>query len=73
MKIGQVFLGKPVHWLLWAVIVAVLYWLGSQSLHVRNFVPFLLVLIALAGGSVLVVLATYKKGDHVTREPFEEQ
>ena len=73
MKLNQVFLGKPVHWLLWAVIVAVLYWLGSQSLHVRSFVPFLLILLALAAGSVLVVLATHKKGERVTRESFEEE
>ncbi len=72
MKLGRIFLGRPLHWLLWAGIVAVLYWLGSQSLHVRSFVPFLLVLIALAGVSVFVVLATYKKGERVTREPFEE-
>ncbi|MDJ0942936.1 MAG: hypothetical protein QNJ30_05710 [Kiloniellales bacterium] len=72
MKWGQVFLGKPVHWLLWAVIVAVLYWLGSESLHVRHFVPFLMVLIVLAGGSVLVVLSTYRKDDRITREPFDE-
>ncbi len=73
MKLGQVFLGKRVHWLLWAVIVAVLYWLGSESLHVKSFVPFLMVLILLAGGSILVVLSTYKKGDRITREPFDEE
>ena len=73
MKWGQVFLGKRVHWLLWAVIIAVLYWLGSQSFHVKSFVPFLMVLIVLAGVSVLVVLSTYRKGDRITREPFDEE
>ena len=73
MKLGEIFLGKPWHWLLWAVIVAVLYWLGSQSLHVRSFVPFLLILLALAGGSFLAVLWTYRKGERITREPFEEE
>ena len=73
MKPGKIFLGKPVHWLLWAVIIAVLYWLGAHSLHVRSFVPFLMVLLALAGGAVLIVLATYKRGEHITREPFEEE
>ena len=73
MKLGDVFLGKPVHWLLWAVIIAVLYWLGSESLHVRTFIPFLMILLVLAGASVLVVLATYRKGDRITREPFEDE
>ena len=72
MKLGEIFLGKPWHWLLWAVIVAVLFWLGSQSLHVRSFVPFLLILLALAAGSVLLVIASHRKGERITREPFEE-
>ena len=72
MKLGEIFLGKPWHWLLWAVIVAVLFGLGSQSLHVRSFVPFLLILLALATGGVLLVVSSYRKGERITREPFEE-
>ena len=72
MKAGNVFLGKPVHWLLWAMIIVVLYWLGAKSQHVRSFVPFLFILIALAGGSVLAIWATYKKGERITREPFDQ-
>ena len=33
----------------------------------------LLVLLALAAGSFLVVRATYRKGERITREPFEEE
>ena len=73
MKLGEIFLGKPWHWLLWAVIIAVLFWLGSQSLHVRSFVPFLLTLLVLAAGSVLLVVSSYRKGERLTREPFEEE
>ena len=73
MNLGGIFLGKPWHWLLWAVIVAVLFWLGSHSLHVRSFVPFLLILLALAAGSVLLVVSSYRKGERITREPFEEE
>ena len=73
MKLGEIFLGKPVHWLLWAAIVAVLYWLGSQSQHVRSFVPFLLILLALAAGGVLLVVSSHRKGERITREPFEEE
>ena len=72
MKPERIFLGKRLHWLLWAVIVAVLAWLGSESLHVRHFVPFLMIVLALAGASVLFLLATYRKGERITREPFDE-
>ena len=33
------FLGKPLHWLLWAAIVAVLYLLGSLRLHHARLQP----------------------------------
>jgi preprotein translocase subunit SecY len=72
MRLGDIFLGKPLHWLLWGLVVVVLYALGSQSLHVKAFVPFVLVVLALAAGGVLVIFLTYRKGERITREPFEE-
>ena len=33
MKLGEIFLGKPLHWLLWAVVIVVLYLLGAASLR----------------------------------------
>ncbi len=60
-----VFLGKPLHWLLWAAILAVLYLLGSLRLHTRDFNLFALI--------VLVIVLTYKKGERITRDPFEEE
>jgi hypothetical protein len=72
MNVREIFLGKPVHWLLCGIVVLVLYALGSQSLHVKAFIPFVLVVLVLAAGCVLVILATYRKGEPITREPFEE-
>ncbi len=59
------------YWLLWAGIVATLAGLGYAKLHVRDFVIFLLILLGLAAVSVGVILATYRKGERITREPFD--
>ena len=61
------FLGKPLHWLLWAAIVAVLYLLGSVRLHTRDFNLFAVIVLALAAAAVLVIVPTYKKaGSHLS-------
>jgi hypothetical protein len=67
-----VFLGRPLYWLLWAVIVGGLYLLGTLRLHTRDFNLFILIVLALAAASVLVVVWTYRKGERITREPFDE-
>ncbi len=72
MKIGDIFLGKAIHWALWAVIAVVFLATGSNSQHVRDFVPFALELLLLAVFCMAVIVFTYKPGDRVTREPFEE-
>ena len=46
--------------------------LGALRLHTRDFNLFALIVLALAAVGVLVVVATYRKGDKVTREPFDE-
>jgi len=68
----SVFLGRPLYWLLWAVIVGGLDLLGSLRLHTRDFNLFILIVLALAAASVLIVVWTYRKGERVTREPFDE-
>ncbi len=72
MKLGEIFLGKPLHWLLWPVIIAVLYAFGSDNLHVKHFVPFILTVLAMAAACVGIILATSRKGDRITREPIDE-
>ena len=68
----EFFLGKPLYWLLWVVNIAVLAVMGSMRLHTRDFNLFITVVVALAAASVLVVVLTYRKGERITREPFEE-
>lgn len=68
----EIFIGKPLHWLIWIVVGVVLYLLGSMKLHVQSFVPFMFAVLALAAGAVLLVILTYRKGDRITREPFDD-
>jgi NADH:ubiquinone oxidoreductase subunit K len=70
---SRIFLGKPLHWLLLAVNLAVLAVLGWQRLHTRDFNLFFVILLALAAVSVLVILRSYRKGDRITLDPFEDE
>ena len=68
----EIFLGRPLHWLLWAAIIAVLSVLGSLRLHTRDFNLFAIIMLALVAVSVVLIVFSHKKGDRITREPFEE-
>ena len=46
MRLGELFIGRPRHWALLVAVVAVLAAIGSTSMHVRHFVPFVLVVLA---------------------------
>lgn len=72
MTLKDIFLGKPLHWLLLVAAIALMYGLGSLSMHVRHFVPFCFVLLGLGTACVVLVLMTTQRGDRVTREPFDE-
>jgi hypothetical protein len=68
---NPLFLGKPLHWLLWIVLIGVLYVLGANSFHVRHFIAFCLILLALSAACVIIIIAGYRDGERITREPFE--
>lgn len=69
---GRFFLGKPVHWLVIAAIVGVLWWMGANLVQTRDYHLFLIVLPALTVAAVAVVIVTTRPGDRVTRDPFED-
>ena len=69
----EIFLGKPLHWLIWAVILGLMYVLGALRLHTRDFNLFILIVLALAATSVLLIVLTYKRGERITRDPFEDE
>lgn len=72
MKLQEIFIGPLRYWLLWPAIAIVLYFCGQYGLHVRNFVPFIFLVLALAAAAVLFILASYRPGERITREPMEE-
>ena len=68
----SVFLGKPLHWLILAVILGVLWWMGDGRLQTRDFSLFIFILLGLAVGAVVIMRLSYRQGDRVTRDPFED-
>ncbi|HKI98679.1 MAG TPA: hypothetical protein VKB51_09425 [bacterium] len=68
----ELFLGKPSHWALWVIICVVLYAAGDVHMHVRWFSWFLGLILLLSTASVLYIVLTYRPGDRITRDPFDE-
>lgn len=68
----SLFLGRPLHWILWLVLIGVLFGLGKYSFHVRYFVPFCLLLLALTGACIASIILSYREGERITREPFDD-
>ena len=72
MKLREVFLGKPVHWAPWPIIVALMYWMDKEHFHVLRFNFFALALVLISAAVVALFLLSSKHGERVTREPFPE-
>ena len=68
----KVFLGRPVFWLLWAIIITALWVMGTNHLHVTRINLFLVLLLGLTTACILFVVLAYRKGEAITREPFDE-
>jgi uncharacterized membrane protein YoaK (UPF0700 family) len=68
----KIFLGRPLYWLLWVAIGAVGLVMGERIVHTRDFNLFITVLLALSAACVLLIFATHRKGERITREPFED-
>ncbi len=67
-----IFLGKAVHWLVLVVVLTVLWWLGTNLVQTRDYHFFLTVLFLLTVGAVAAIIVTTRKGEQVTRDPFED-
>ena len=70
---GQIFLGKPLHWLLIVLIVAVGWIIGAQRLHVSSFNLFTVILLAVAAAAVAVVIVTSRPDERITRDPMDDE
>lgn len=65
---SNLFLGKPVHWLLLIVICGALWYAGDLRLHLIHFDAFIVALLAISAGCVLFVLYGTKPGERITRD-----
>jgi len=72
MRWSDIFLGPLLHWLVWLVLIVVLAWLGLHKIHARFFEPFIIGIVLLAASAIAVLLLTYRPGERVTREPFDD-
>lgn len=67
----NIFLGKPIHWLLLACVAGGMWYVGSLRLHVIHFNIFVLTLIAISTFCVLFVLYGNRNGEQLTRDEIE--
>lgn len=65
---NDVFLGKAWHWALIIVASGLLWWCGSERLHVSEFSVFVSLLWAGTAIAVFAVLALHTPGERVTRD-----
>ncbi len=73
MKITDLFIGRLIYWLIAAVVVTGLGALGMMQFHVRSFVPFHFIVLALAIFVVLAILAVYSPDERATRDQLDPQ
>jgi len=64
----NIFLGKPLHWLMLIVIAAGLWWAGDLREHIVHFDAFIVVLLAISAVCVLIVLYGPGRGERITRD-----
>ena len=70
--IGKIFLGRAWHWLLLIVVSGLLWFCGTQKLHVIEFNIFVMAMLAGTAVAVLIILLAHREGDQVTREVLVE-
>lgn len=68
---SRIFLGKKLHWAILLAMVAAGWLTGRARLHVIEFNTFVLALLAVTVLALLVVLATSRPGEQVTRDPID--
>jgi hypothetical protein len=73
VKLREVFLGKPVHWIPWPLLGVLFVWMDKVHLHVTRFNTFAFVLLGVSAAVIGLFLMTTRRGEQVTREPIPEQ
>jgi Mn2+/Fe2+ NRAMP family transporter len=65
---SNIFLGKPLHWLMLIVVTAGLWWAGDLREHIIHFDAFIVALLAVSVVCVLTVLYGGRQGERITRD-----
>lgn len=65
---SNIFLGKPLHWLVLVIIAAGLWYVGELRLHVIHFNAFVLSVLAIGVLCVLLVLYGPGRNERITRD-----
>lgn len=65
---SNLFLGKPLHWLLLIIIAAGLWYAGDLRLHIVHFDAFIVALLGVAVACVAIVLYGPGHGERMTRD-----
>ena len=73
MKLREIFLGKPVHWLPWPIIAVLMVWMNSAHFHILRFNMYALSLLVISAAVVAFILLSSKRGEQITREPFADE
>ena len=69
---GNIFLGKPLHWIMLLVVTAILYVVDEKHLHVSEFNTFMWIVLALSIACLTIVVLGHPPGERVMREPLDE-
>ncbi|MGH1357896.1 MAG: hypothetical protein ACRBC3_03955 [Burkholderiaceae bacterium] len=67
---NRIFLGKPLHWALLIILVALGWVTGAYKSHVIHFNTFVIGAIVVTIGIVFAVLKTSAPDEQVTRDPI---
>lgn len=68
----DLFLGKPLHWLLLVALVVPFAVMGYLRLHVSEFNHFVLLMLGIAALVVVLIVVPHRPGERITREPLED-
>ena len=68
---GRIFIGKPLHWVLIVLLIAIGWIIGHERLHVIWFNLFTVILLVISAVAVAVVLLTSRPEERITRDPLE--
>lgn len=69
----NLFIGKPLHWLMIVAATGGMYLLGAGQFHRVNYAGFLAIVFGIAVACIVLVLVTYRRGDRITRESLEDE